>query len=393
MNLYKKIIKKIEYIVFLKFIIKPIMKFITKFIENYKYSKINDKKFKNYKIRTNSILIVEPNEYHLEIIIGFVKYFQDLGYNIDLFLRHKNSEPFILKNLNKVECFYGTAEHLKKLLKLNKIKQYEYVFFSSSAYWETNINFSSYLDYLKFIPKAKNGILMVEHNVIPYLKEYNEEKYLKENRLFTLSGFQNTPILNPHYFGDIKTTPKSKEKTKFITVGAINNDCKNHDLLISSIKELAKENITNFEVIIIGGGNVLEITKEIEPYVKYLGKQPFSVMFEEMEEADYFLPLLDLSIEKQLRYLNSTTTGSKQLILGFLKPCLINDEFGKVYGFNNDNSFLYQDNNLKEAMKQAISLNNDDYLIMQNNLKILADKIYQKSLSNLKISLKRIENE
>lgn len=66
-------------------------------------------KFKTYKIKRKSVLIVEPNPYHGEILPGFVKYFQEVleGYNTDLFLRRKNitDSPFInIKNINIFTC-------------------------------------------------------------------------------------------------------------------------------------------------------------------------------------------------------------------------------------------------------------------------------------------------
>jgi len=355
----------------------------------------NDTKFYQYTIKDKSILIVEPNPYHAEILPGFVKYFKDLGYNVDLFIRHENIEEKIFVGHSKTfiqNIFVGSAQHLKKLLKLEKIKNYEYVFFSSSAYWEPYGYTDSYLNYLGFEPKCKNGLLLVEHNIDPCLKKYNEEKYVEQGRLFTLSGFENTNMLSPHCYGYEKVAPKNKV-TKFIVVGGINIESKNHNLLFQAVRNLKNNGENEFKVIIVGGGNKLDIPKDILQNVEHKGRLNFKKMFMEVNNADFFLPLLDLSIEKHKRYLNSATTGSRQLILGFLKPCLINKEFGNVYGFNEQNSIIYNENDLYSAMLRAILLTKEDYEQKQKNLKLISELFYNKSLINLKSSIERIENE
>ena len=174
------------------------------------------------------------------------------------------------------------------MLKLNKIKEYKYVFLSSSAYWEGKYK-NSYLKFLGFVPKSRNGVLIVEHN-LSYIDKYNEKKYLKQDRLFTLSGFQNTKMLNPHYFGEVKITPKSGDKTRFIVVGGINKNNKNHDLLIKTAQKLAEHN-TNFEITVIGLSGSINIPEELKDIIHYKGKLPFNKMYKEMEKADFFLPL------------------------------------------------------------------------------------------------------
>ena len=361
-----------------------VAKHFDKTIWKQKWTDFINTNFFNFAVKKNSVLIVEPNPYHGEILPGFVNYFQNIGYNVDLLVRNENNVKDIFSKFNqKSNCYCGNAQCMKNFLKHSKVEQYEYLFISSSAFWETNAYIGSYLDYLGFIPKTKNGILMVEHNIIPYLKQYGEEKYLKEKRLFSLSGFNNTPMLNPHYFGEnIRITNKTENIVNFIAVGGIVKECKNHELLIDAVLKLAK--ISNkFKVTIIGSGS-LDIPDEINNYMDFKGRLSYENMYEELEKADFILPLLDYSQEAHRRYLSATTTGARQLSLGFLKPVLINDYFAKSYGYNSNNSIVYKENDLFEAMKKAIELSNEDYITMQKNLKILADDIYSKSLENLK---------
>ena len=87
-----------------------------------------------------------------------------------------------------------------------------------------------------------------------------------------------------------------------------------------------------------------------------------------IEESDFFLPLLDPTLKKNRDYLQFLTTGSKQIVTGFKKPWLINEEFANVYGFDDKNSIVYKENELFEAMKKAINLSGEDYKGLQNNL-------------------------
>lgn len=347
------------------------------------YEKQNNKSFVGYNIPDHTVLIVEPNPYHGEILPGFVKYFYDLGYNVDLMLRHENDvEDIFCRFDKKPNVFYGTANHLKEMLKWSKIKDYEYLFFSSSAFWERDYA-NSYLNFLEFEPQTKKGILMIEHNIDPYLHEYQEEKYLDTGRLFTLSGFHNTPMLNPHYFGDnISITPKSDDKTRFIAVGGINSACKNHELLLKAVRSLVDLKI-KFEVIVVGSGK-LDLPVDLQKFVIFKGRLDFKNMFAEMEKADFFLPLLDATIPEHKRYMTGTTTGSRQLALGFLKPMIIAEEFAQVYDLNNQNSVVYSQNDLTRAMLVATKIEPNHYANMQRMLKKLADEIYQRSLDNLR---------
>jgi len=338
--------------------------------------------FTKLKVRHNSILLIEPNAFHGEILPGYIKYFQDLGFNVDVLLRHKNitDNPLVaFDNVNKFGC---TINLFKKLLKSSVINNYEYCFLTSSALWDTKLYYGSFLDFLGFEPDTKHGILMVEHNVERYIKEYREEKYLNANRLFTLSGFHNTPMLNPHYFIDIPKNYKKNNKTKFIIAG---HCVKGREILIDAIDKLLACNTTEFEIIVIGAK--LKTLNKYSKYIKSVGFLNFSEMYKCVVNADFILPMLDYTDENHKKYVADATSGSRQLSLGFLKPVLINDVFAKAYGYNDLNSFVYSDNNLFESMKKAIEMNEKQYSDMQQELKKLAAEIYSVSLNNLKNAL------
>ena len=348
----------------------------------------NKKIFLNHNVRKQSVLIVEPNRYHSEILPAFIKYFQDLNYNVDLILRCENMKDLPFSDLSGVNIFQGEASHIKEMLKTKKIREYDFVFFSSSAFWEPGNKKQSYLQYLNFIPKAKKGILMVEHNIIPYLAEYNEEKYLKQKRLFSCSELCDVPMLSPSYYGNFKITQKSADNiVRFIVVGAVNQNLKDIKLLLDSAKLLIKNNIKNFEIIIDGKG-LASVPYELQDNITNNGRVKFDKLYSDMEEADYILFLLDEKNPLHERYKQGTTTGSLNLSLGFKTLSIVNESFAKIYKLNDENAIIYNGDNLYNAMKYAIELPSEKYVEKQNNLKAMAEKVYQKSLKNLEEAIK-----
>ena len=341
--------------------------------------------------RSKRVLIVEPNPYHGEIIPGFVKYFKDLGYKVSCFLRKElESENVFVKCPSDFLNFvsYTDQDTIKTLLNFPFFvnREFDIIFVSSSAFWDTKNYIGSFVDFFNFKPQERENSFFVEHNPRDFLAKYKEIKLFEQKRLFSLGGFLGIPMLNPHYFGEVAITSKSSYKTRFIVVGAVNADYKNHKLLIDTVNLLVKKGITNFEVIIIGSGNLF-IPHDLQDYITFYGRLNFKKMFSYMEKADYYLPLLDITNQKHHKYLGSTCTGSRQLILGFLKPCIIDETFGEIYGFNNENSIIYKNNDLQNAMEYAILLNNSDYNQKQSKLHDLQKEIYSKSLLNLKSSI------
>ena len=88
------------------------------------------------------------------------------------------------------------------------------------------------------------------------------------------------------------------------------------------------------------------------------------------------------------RYLSSGTSGTFQLVYGFLKPCIIHRKFADVYNFNSQNSIIYEKNEeFFQAMINAIDLRQEQYGQLQSNLLECVRNIEDKSLQNLKYML------
>lgn len=346
---------------------------------------------KSTEVRSNSVLVVETNKYHGETLAGHCKYFQDLGYNVDVFILYDSfiENPFCAYINNPPRIFVATKNELKNWLKQKKLSKYEFIFFNSFIYKCTN-----YVENIFKITEPKYGVLGVEHDIVSGSRKIYKEidEKFRQGRLFTISNNPNVSRMNPHYFGNIKITKKNEVITTFIAVGLIKSKLKNHNLLIDAVKSITKSGAEKFKVIVVGSGK-LNLPKELEKYFEVKGRLNFPDMFKLLEESDFILSLLDIENNNHHKYLNGVASGAIQLSLGFKKPMIINDKFGEHYEFSRENAIFYEENDLKSAMLQAINLDQDDYLKIQNNLSNLSNKIYNQSLNDLKNTINRIKNK
>lgn len=353
--------------------------------------------FEKHVIRSKSVLIVEPNPYHGEILPGFTTYFQELGFDVDLFIRNEvqAETPFALFRNNVPRIFHGDSAGIASALKDERISQYDYIFFSTNVLWENGVFMGSYLSYLGFVPKAKFGILAVEHN-LPFLIEDGAEYQLRQGRVFTLSeeryGGGKTLMLNPHRFGAADYGKRNGDVTRFAVVGGVNAQSKNIDLLFSSIRRLVEERRGNFDVTIMGSGE-LEIPEPLQGHITFLGRKDFNALYRMMTEVDYLLPLLDSGRPEHEKYLRGTSSGIVQLSLGFHVPMVIDGKFSERYGFTGRNCVRYMESDLFRGMSDAMQIKGETYVEMRHQIELKASKVYSKSLGNLKEALMQLEND
>ena len=193
-------------------------------------------------------------------------------------------------------------------------------------------------------------------------------------------------MVNPHFFGQVSTTPRNREPV-FITVGSLSPERKNHTLLLHALQTLYDAGYKNFSVLIVGEGNLVEIPDHLRPLLHVTGRLDFPSMYAAMEQADYFLPLLDPDNPAHDRYISTGVTGSAQLIYGFVKIPVIHEKFASFYGFNDRNALLYGSETLGGAMLRAIRQTEAEYTEMQQALLLVGRHIDRESRANLERAL------
>lgn len=346
-------------------------------------------------VRANSVLIVEPNDCHYEVIPGYAKYLTELGYNVDIFVCNASQLDFLTDALNKVRVYSFGEVPFELLMETHSVvKNYKYILFNSSLIYFPGVRRDTpkmvpVADYLKHVAFDRERILFVQHHL--------EQGGMNEN-LIALADLHNQyskkyTMVNSQYFGDIEITPKNEGVTRFIVVGNISPWRKNHSLLIDAVKNLKKVR-QDFKVVLVGSGKLDNIDDEIAPYIELCGRLSYPDMFREMEKADFFLCLFDPENPDHHRYVSVGTSGSFQLIYAFAKPCIIHSEFAKVYEFHWENSLVYDHNgDLGAAMEKAAAMDGAAYRRMQEKVMKKAENIRRLSLNNLKELLKLIDEK
>ena len=333
------------------------------------------------KANNRSVLIFEAQPHHGECLPAYIKYFNDLGYHVDLLILREIIEqnPFCrLPENSDFSIIEGTWDNRAEILKNEKILNYKHILIATAiCYYSPQVPVIDEFQIFKKHP----SVLIVEHDLRD-IDINHEREFLEKNRISTLWKFPFGTMINPCYFGRVEIT--SKNVPTFIVVGKIEKKRKNHDLLFESISRLLLKT-QNFHVIIIGEveNSDLTIPEKIRPYITITGYVNFPEMYQYMEKADFFLPLLDDENKDHERYLTSGVTGSLQLILGFRKIALIQEKFAKFYEFNAQNAIIYK-KNLEDAMYKAVEMSPKLYQEMQDNLDEKAISIYAKSERNLR---------
>jgi hypothetical protein len=357
-----------------------------------KFKVRKQKGFVCHKIRKNHVLLVELNKCHGECLPGMAEYFLKLGYYVDVLMNSNEAflEPFSDFKNKRLALYSEEQQVIKEILSSDFIKNYKYVYFNSAnVFSKPVITISEYLEGKLKYPKEK--VIVMSHDSSSYDKIlFNSEK-LEIVSLLDLAGYDGKryKAVNTHYFKEIKSHKKN-EVTRFIVIGNIQSSRKNHSNLIDTVSKLVANNITNFKIIVVARSGKIDIPEALQKFFEFKGKLSYGQMYKELEQSDFFLTLFDPENAEHDRYLYSGASGSYQLIYGVNLPCLIPHKFqAKVNGFNNFNSVGYKDNSdLITAMKSAIDMTEDEYVVYKKNLKVLEEQIYNKSLENLKELLK-----
>ena len=328
------------------------------------------------KIDSNTFLIWEPcTKNHAEVVPGFTKYLLDLGYNVSILIEPERIAHGLFSLFGESPGVYlncMTGKSARKFLLKNGLAEAKGILISTLT---EKIK-------IKDIPLAPGQkILCVSHDVKEDAKSIDVKTITL--RRVEYNGVK-TVVINPHYFGVIQ--PKDKNKTvNIISVGALNAKRRNVALLVDAARKLYLTDVRDFRITVIGKGALCGLPEELRPFFRITGRLEFRYMYKEIQQADFFLPLLDPCNPEHDRYITTGTSGSFQLIYGFLKPPVIASRFATINGFDGGNSILYENNSdLASAMKKAILMTSDDYSEMRENLKLYTKNLYRESLENLR---------
>ncbi len=350
-------------------------------------------RFVRYRPAGPAVLMVEPNSFHGEILPGYIHYFNQLGFEVVLLWRQANAQSGVLSRFEDAEMprvYTMSPFWLKRSLAAVRTERYQQLFLSSSRMALPGGYYGIFVNYLtKQSIFHRQSYLMVEHN-LPSLREYLKAGKCVPKQVFLLSELERSEksvsMLNPHYFGKV-ASHDLEAKRIFVTVGSVTKRNRNFDMLIDAVAALEARGFEDFEVHVIGRGANQELFEGASSKLIPHGYLSYQAMYDVVASSDFILPLLDPENEGQRRYLSGETSGSRQLILGFLKPPVIQAEFAHCYDFSAINSVVYDVEGLAGGMVQALCLEPNVYECMLGELQATAKKVKEQSLLNLKEAL------
>lgn len=354
------------------------------------------------------VLVFEPNNHHYEILPGFCRLLEKLGFEVDLLVRnHSALGDEFCRARTSASVFQYDMDGYVALKKRLTDNEYGFVFVSSFDHIENG--------QLIDIIKRLDGM----HLKIPFcgcfhdlsnIDKFENINLLRDGRIVTLSDYRYKdnliPMVNPQYFSEHLEKHQKNETTSFVMVGT--NIWRNeleHSLDSKCLKGL------NFNIDSIGAfdekryhknrlkrivffpiANILHISKYSNPSMKpaskkairhitNLGKLAFPKMYNTIESSDFIL--LNIKVKPNTDFITRKTSGSKQLALGFNKPPIMPEEIASAYGFDSKNAVLYSEGHLDDAILRACTMSNQEYQQMTESLRYLSAEIEKKSLSNL----------
>jgi len=344
------------------------------------------KTLKNPIIKDNTFLVWEPcSKSHSEVVPGYVKYLLDMGYHVSVLVNPEHYKSGLFCRFKDENISYNVMnrKEIKEFFKRDSLDKVKGVLVTTGGKLCDKIHIEDcYTTFNSHTDKSK--LFFVFHDAQPAVDNNTWREDLITLRKLDYRGAKST-IINPHYFGEVKITPKNKEITNFITIGAIQAKKKNNELIINSVKTLVDKGYKNFKVTVVGKGSLKHLPKELQPYFDIKGRLPFDKMYDELEKADFILTSYEDSNPNHIFYKTSGTSGAFQLVYGFAKPCIIKESYAPVNDFNDANSIIYKaDGNYAEALIRGIEMNEEEYKLMQNNLSNYVEKLYSSSLENFR---------
>lgn len=245
--------------------------------------------------------------------------------------------------------------------------------------------------------KCKNKVYGI-HDVLPHYEKANfikrwilkkKEQYIKQkfDHIVTFSKNQQA-LLKGHfgkdsdmvgmsykYFGDSKLTPSPFENGVKILFFGIISHYKGLDLLIQAMEELKSEGVTNLHLTIAGRG---EAWADCQPLIKSPELYNLQVRFIENAEIPDLMGSHHFIV---LPYRSATQSGPLVAALGYGVP-VVAPSFGCFTDtVNNDTAILYEQGNLKDALRRVSQMTNVEYLKMKDAMAVLREQYSEESIA------------
>lgn len=334
--------------------------------------------FKRAQVAPKSVLIIEYNSCHGETLPGYVHYFLQLGYGVDVLAHHRvvDEHPFVRMEEGSCRVFASGSAGFPLFLSASALDRYECVFVATSRGYDLPLHMPAVSDRFPQLQRHRN-LLCVVHDLAD-VADRREQSMLLAERMVTLGRFPVGTMVAPHAFGRVMTAAGAAPK-RFLVVGAHVREGEARELF-DALTEVLKIAPT-MELVLVGWGPI-DIPEALRPHLVNRGRLSFEQMFAEVERASFILALLNPGNPLHERYMTTSISGSLLLSYGFRKPLVIHSAFVRHCGLSSSTAVIYEQK-LADGMLTAVGMQPPDYQAMQRDLGQLSDAIYDESLNHL----------
>ena len=335
---------------------------------------------------SDTFFVWEPCSYsHAEVTPGYARYLRELGFKVRVLLSPRLRAQGLFSRVKDdgLSVHYISRKKVLRHFLGGGLGQAAGLLVTTTGKITKGACAAQERAVFSYDP-ARQKILFVEHDVRKMGDENLPADGVISLRRPHYKGVE-TAVVNPHFFGDVALTAKNGDCTHFITIGALRAKRRNTEMLLGAVRALHDQGVRNFKILVVGKGKVANLPRELRPCFEFCGHLNFERMYARIEQADFFLPLLDADNPQHERYITTGTSGTFQLVYGFAKPCLIAEKFAAVNGFDAANAIVYKQNtDLAQAMRAAIDMPAVSYDALQQSLEKTTATLYHESLENMR---------
>lgn len=113
--------------------------FLRDFLSDYdRDARRSMRAWRRHPVAGRTILILEPNYCHGEVIPGFCRHLLDMGYRVDVLMHHSlaRQSPLCCFKEGDIHIFTAMCTSWKRLAKARVLTRYEAILISTSAFYD-----------------------------------------------------------------------------------------------------------------------------------------------------------------------------------------------------------------------------------------------------------------
>lgn len=148
--------------------------FLRDFLSDYdRDARRSMRAWRRHPVAGRTILILEPNYCHGEVIPGFCRHLLDMGYRVDVLMHHSlaRQSPLCCFKEGDIHIFTAMCTSWKRLAKARVLTRYEAILISTSAFYDIP-GWASFL-HMTGLDKFAN-LLAVEHELKEFVSQLSK---------------------------------------------------------------------------------------------------------------------------------------------------------------------------------------------------------------------------